>query len=193
MPSSVPGPVLAFPWGWIRGSFPHQSIQRPEGALVKPPVLMCSARGRLRMQQEQEGRIFSRGHSPWSWERFLGRHFHDLDDTEVPLTFSFKSKMFCLFFNLNEELVMVVTYPLEWNNLNSSHLPFINRVLWVRFPWVAINIPSIPSPGIMSGLNNVINSYNKLILFFSKETIFIIGNVKLPKKALESQPEDSMG
>lgn len=39
VPSSVPGPVLGSPWQWIRSSLCLQSIQRPEGEVVKLPVL----------------------------------------------------------------------------------------------------------------------------------------------------------
>lgn len=94
MPSSVLGPGLGSPGGWIRGSLCLQSVQRPQGEVVKPPVLTSSVpEAGSEGSGSPEGRTSNWGYSCWSWKRFLGRHFHYLWMTQKSfLTFSFESK-----------------------------------------------------------------------------------------------------
>ena len=97
-PSSVSGPELGPPGGWIRGSVCLQSAQRPEGEVVKPPVLTSAlpevgsgGSGSVREGHLIEAVAAGVGKTPR--ETFS----LSLDDAGVLLTFPFKSKIFFTF------------------------------------------------------------------------------------------------
>lgn len=102
-PSSVSGPELGPPGGWIRGSVCLQSAQRPEGKVVKPPVLTSALPevGSGGSGSAREGHLIeavAAGVGKTPRETFS----LSLDDAGVLLTFPFKSKIFFyLFFKLN--------------------------------------------------------------------------------------------